>query len=108
MYFLKDRTFAIRPPNVANELESPFVLKLNNNARAFVTIDKQNIGLLMNTSSVLSFVLQTLETDLRKYELEQANEQIKMLHSFMPESFLRRGGKTINKEERQVLKNNAF
>lgn len=35
---------------------------------------------------------KTLETDLRKYELQQANEQIKMLHSFMPESFLRRGG----------------
>jgi len=33
-----------------------------------------------------------MENDLRKYELEQANEQIKMLHSFMPESFLRRGG----------------
>lgn len=35
---------------------------------------------------------KTVENDLRKYELEQANEQIKMLHSFMPESFLRRGG----------------
>ena len=33
-----------------------------------------------------------MENDLRKYELEQANEQIKMLHSFMPETFLRRGG----------------
>ncbi|KAK2572218.1 Dynactin subunit 1 [Acropora cervicornis] len=35
---------------------------------------------------------KTVENDLTKYELEQANEQIKMLHSFMPESFLRRGG----------------
>lgn len=35
---------------------------------------------------------KTMENDLRKYELEQANEQIKMLHSFMPETFLRRGG----------------
>ena len=33
-----------------------------------------------------------MENDVRKYELEQANEQIKMLHSFMPETFLRRGG----------------
>lgn len=40
-----------------------------------------------------------MENDLRKYELEQANEQIKMLHSFMPETFLRRGGK---KEELMV------
>lgn len=35
---------------------------------------------------------KTVENDLTKYELQQANEQIKMLHSFMPESFLRRGG----------------
>lgn len=35
---------------------------------------------------------KTMENDLRKYELQQANEQIKMLHTFMPESFLRRGG----------------
>ena len=40
-----------------------------------------------------------MENDLRKYELEQANEQIKMLHSFMPETFLRRGGE---KEELMV------
>ena len=40
-----------------------------------------------------------MENDLRKYELEQANEQIKMLHSFMPETFLRRGGE---KEEWMV------
>ena len=37
-----------------------------------------------------------MENDLRKYELEQANEQIKMLHSFMPETFLRRGGERVN------------
>ena len=41
-----------------------------------------------------------MENDLRKYELEQANEQIKMLHSFMPETFLRRGGE---KEELMVV-----
>lgn len=38
------------------------------------------------------FHLQTAENELRKFEIQQANEQIKMLHSFMPESFLRRGG----------------
>ena len=47
----------------------------------------------MSKSFTFSFVKQTVENDLTKYELQQANEQIKMLHSFMPESFLRRGGK---------------
>ncbi|KAL9983797.1 hypothetical protein ACROYT_G006027 [Oculina patagonica] len=35
---------------------------------------------------------KTLENELRKFEIQQANEQIKMLHSFLPESFVRRGG----------------
>lgn len=35
---------------------------------------------------------KTVENELRKFDLQQANEKIKMLHSFLPESFLRRGG----------------
>jgi len=35
---------------------------------------------------------KTIENELRKFEVQQSNEQVKMLHSFMPESFLRRGG----------------
>ncbi|CAH3122952.1 unnamed protein product [Pocillopora meandrina] len=35
---------------------------------------------------------KTLENELRKFDLQQANEKIKMLHSFLPESFVRRGG----------------
>ena len=38
------------------------------------------------------FFSQTLENELRKFDLQQANEKIKMLHSFLPESFVRRGG----------------
>lgn len=41
---------------------------------------------------LFTFFVQTIENELRKFEIQQANEQVKMLHSFMPESFLRRGG----------------
>ena len=41
---------------------------------------------------LLASFSQTIENELRKFEVQQSNEQVKMLHSFMPESFLRRGG----------------
>jgi len=46
----------------------------------------------LRSSLYSPFFLQTIENELRKFEIQQANEQVKMLHSFMPESFLRRGG----------------
>lgn len=35
---------------------------------------------------------QTIQMELRALDLEQSNEQVKLLTSFMPESFFRRGG----------------
>ena len=35
---------------------------------------------------------QTIQMELRSLDLEQCNEQVKLLTSFMPESFFRRGG----------------
>ena len=35
---------------------------------------------------------QTIQMELRALDLEQCNQQVKLLTSFMPESFFRRGG----------------
>ena len=53
---------------------------------ALFILDLKTIKFLLASFS------QTIENELRKFEVQQSNEQVKMLHSFMPESFLRRGG----------------
>ncbi|KAJ7336604.1 Dynactin subunit 1 [Desmophyllum pertusum] len=53
---------------------------------------QENNRVMQVKAAELKTFTKTAENELRKFEIQQANEQIKMLHSFMPESFLRRGG----------------
>ena len=37
-------------------------------------------------------VFQGIELELRKFEVQEANEHVKMLNSYLPDYFTRRGG----------------
>lgn len=70
-------------------------IKININAtfyKEYLLLHHCSVDAIRLVSYQPIFHLQTAENELRKFEIQQANEQIKMLHSFMPESFLRRGG----------------
>ncbi|KAK3739845.1 hypothetical protein QZH41_009088 [Actinostola sp. cb2023] len=43
-------------------------------------------------SAEVKSLAKSVDNDMRKFEVEQANEHIKMLNSFLPDTFLRRGG----------------
>ena len=47
---------------------------------------------------MMAFVsmFQAIEIDLHKLELQQAKQHVDFLCSFMPDNFLRRGGKSIH------------
>lgn len=36
-----------------------------------------------------------MSSELEKFELKQCKEQLKMIESFLPESFMKRGGKKL-------------
>ena len=48
-------------------------------------------------------LFQSVDVEMRKFEVEQANEHIKMLNSFMPDSFLKRGGELNTLRKFRIL-----